>query len=165
MSKHITYTLADFSENDYGKLGKMFENAFTHTFVKSAGRSDWRKGKNYEIKQNAGTLAYSLDSRMIKGSSRIIYAPYVVLDGNVMDLSATEAFVVERETFIEILSSLGLIREKTATNGKRVLAIQTVWNYKKNAPHSKKKYNELVNALYDNCIMTLEDFLEEEGLT
>ena len=40
--------------------------------------------------------------------------------------------------------------------------IQTFWNHTKQAPHGKK-YGLLLDALYEGCEMTLEEWLEAQG--
>lgn len=151
---------------DCGRLGKAIEmSASGRDFVQRQNAVDaYLHRAHVELKTGSGELG-TVGGKLIKGCSKIIYVPVVLenADGTV-DLSRQEGFYLERETFLEILADLGLIREKTSTAGRRVVSIQTIWNRKANKPHSLKKYNLLMDALYDNCLMTLEELLEEEGL-
>ena len=151
---------------DSGRFGKAIEmSASGRAFVQRQNGIDaYLHYKHIEVKTGSGELG-SVNGKLIKGCSKVIYIPVVVenADGTV-DLSRQEGFYLRRETFLNVLDDLGLIREKTSTTGRRVVSIQTIWNRKLNKPHSAKKYNMLIDALYENCIMTLEELLKSEGL-
>ena len=152
----------NYKETDCGAMGKTFERnlkaCFNHKeIVSRQGKIDFRRDhKCYEIKTGAGEL----DS-LLKG--KIKYVCYVPVVNMNLDIEQQEGFILEREIFLNLLKTCGLIRNKTATNGSRKVTIQTFWNNSKNAPHSKKKYELLLSELYDNCIMTLEEYFECEG--
>lgn len=152
--------------SDHGRLGKAIEMcASGRDYVQKQNAIDaYLHRLHVEVKTGSGELG-TAGGKLIKGCSKIIYIPVVLenADGTV-DLSRQEGFYLERGTFLKILNDLGLIREKTSTAGRRVMSIQTIWNRKQGKPHSLKKFNLLMDALYDNCISTLDELLEEEGL-
>ena len=155
--KNYNYKLTDTGAN-----GKTFERNLKAYFnqqdkVSRQGKIDFRRDRKcYEVKTGAGEL----DS-LLKGKIKYVcYVPVVDINAPV---DRQEGFILERETFINLLETCGLIREKTTTSGSRKVTIQTFWNNSKNAPHSKKKYELLLSELYDNCIMTLDEYFECEG--
>lgn len=137
---------------DTGATGKAFERACKEHLhmlskVARAGRSDMRRANVYhEIKTGAGELGNE-GEKLVKGSSMVIYCPLV--DGE-KEPDRQNAYVMTRETFLFVLNVVGLLREKTSTNGQRKVTIQTFWNNKLNAPHGKK-YFKLLDAL-DACV-------------
>lgn len=149
---------------DCGALGKTTEKALKEALglkvkVAAAGRTDMRKaGVCYEVKTGAGELG-DIGGKLVKGSTMVIYVP--VVDES-RSIDEQEGFVLSRETFLRVLDECGLLREKTSTNGKRKVTIQTFWNRKKNAPHGKGYYR-LLDALYDNCEATLDEWLGERA--
>ena len=151
-----------YNANDNGAMGKTFERDLKILLnkadqVSAAGKVDLRYNRKcIELKTGSGTLAIEGD-KMLKGNSLVIYVPVVDMQAPV---EKQEGFLLSRETFITLLTELELIRVKTATNGSKVVAIQTIWNHKQNKPHSKKKFEALLDALYDNCICTLEEWVE-----
>lgn len=151
-----------YKETDCGAMGKTFERDLKVLLgqadkVASQGRADLRRRYKYiECKTNAGELG-ELGGKLIKGSSLVMYVPVVNM---ALPVEKQEGFLIDRVEFLEILDELGLIRTKKSTNGKMKTTIQTVWNYKQNKPHSLKKYNALLDALYERCEMTLEEWLE-----
>lgn len=111
--------------------------------VSPAGRADFRRGnKWYEFKHSAGELGND-GEKLVKGSSMVCYAP-IIRDND--ELAYIDAYVLSRENFLAILENVGLLREKTSTNGQRKITIQTFWVNKSNTPNGKK-YFYLVNAL------------------
>lgn len=152
------------SQDGHGFYGDTFEvaikNLLGYAELVSRGRSFDLivKGKRYEVKTGAGELG-RVGTKACAGVSRVIYCPVYAED---KPLDEQEAFVLERDTFIQVLEEVGLYRsEKTPTNGRsQVQAIQTFWNRSKNAPHGKK-YFALIDALYENTLMDWEDFLNE----
>ena len=153
---------AMYNENDCGAMGKTFERDLKVLLglvdeVASPGKTDFRKRyKNGEAKTGAGELG-ELGGKLIKGSSFGVDVPVVNMD---LPVERQEGFVLDRAVFIEMLDSLGLLRTKKSTSGAMKVTIQTFWNHKQNKPHSAKKYNALMDALYENCEMTLEEWLE-----
>ena len=118
--------------------------------------------KRYECKTGAGELGNSGETAM-RGVSTVLYCPVF---NPAVDLYHQEAFVISRDTFLEVLHNVGLYRaEKVTTNTYRGKddctrqAIQTFWNHSKNAPHGKK-YFALLDELYEHCDMTLDEFLQ-----
>ena len=137
-----------YKPTDTGATGKAFERACKEHLhmiskVARAGQSDLRRAKvYYEVKTSSGELGND-GEKLVKGSSRVIYCPRVESD---KELEKQVAFVLNREDFLHVLESCGLLREKTSTNGQRKITIQTFWNNKLNAPHGKK-YFKLLDAL------------------
>lgn len=153
----------NYKTTDSGKFGKAIEISIKEYFnrkntnVSSAGKTDFIKArKHYEIKTGAGELGL-IDSRLVKGSSLVLYVPVVYGDGTIEE---QEGFFLTRDMFLQTIEQAGLMRTKKATNGTMKTTIQTFWNVKENKPHSKKAYERLIDALYENCEMTLEEWLE-----
>lgn len=118
-----------------------------------------RKCINYEVKTGSGELKKGRAKKMLSYCSIVIYFPVVYEN---LPLSRQEGFVIERNDFLEILFSLGLVREKIASDGVTpVTSIQTIYNRKQGKPHSKKKFDALLSLLYDNCIITFDEWLNE----
>ena len=141
-----------YKPTDTGATGKAFERACKEHLhmlskVARAGQSDLRRAKvYYEVKTSSGELGND-GEKLVKGSSRVIYCPRVESD---KELEKQVAFVLNREDFLHVLESCGLLREKTSTSGQRKITIQTFWNNKLNAPHGKK-YFKLLDAL-NTCV-------------
>lgn len=153
----------EYKVTDCGRYGKAMERTCTgKAKAKAAGKVDWYHLKErYEVKTGAGELA-NYGEKLLKNSKKVLYIPvvYEEEDGSVLP-EYQEGFILDRETFLAVLDSVGLIREKVSTAGVRKITIQTFWNRSKNAPHGSK-YEKLIDALYDNCLETLEDMLERE---
>jgi len=146
-----------------GHFGDTFDAGIKNVFgmgnLISRGRSVdlVLNGKHYELKTGAGELG-SADKKPLHGSSMVIYCP--VYD-ETLPVEEQEAFVIEKNAFLQVIKDAGLYREtKTSTNNRQVHAIQTFWNRSKKAPHSKKAYNRLLDGLYDNMDMMLDEFIE-----
>lgn len=161
-----------YKKNDCGAIGKLFEAELKRTVglkeaVSKAGKVDMRKcKKNYEIKQGAGELGNAGD-KLLKGCSRVVYVPVVTGEPKSEEdisewIKSQEGFVLERETFLQCIENAGLLREKISSAGIAKITIQTFWNNKLDKPHGKKYY-ALLDQLYENCLCTLEDWLEEVG--
>ena len=151
-----------YKETDCGAMGKTFERDLKVLFgqadkVASPGKADLRRRYKYvECKTNAGELG-EVGGKLIKGSSLVLYVPVVNME---LPVEKQEGFLIDRVVFLETLEELELIRTKKSTSGKMKTTIQTIWNYKQNKPHSLKKYNALLDALYERCEMTLEEWVE-----
>lgn len=153
----------NYKTTDSGKFGKAIEISIKEYFnrkntnVSSAGKTDFIKArKHYEVKTGAGELGL-LDGRLVKGSSLVLYVPVVYGDGTIEE---QEGFFLTRENFLKAIEISGLMRTKKATNGTIKTTIQTFWNAKQNKPHSVKAYNRLLDAMYEMCECTLEEWLE-----
>lgn len=151
--------------SDSGRFGKAVEMAITEKdHVKASGKCDWNHLRTqFEIKSGAGELKITKTGR-IAHCKKILYIPVPVTEesygGEVLDPFKQEGFIVDADEFLSILQDVGLFREsKKKTDGSYTPAIQTFWNRKKNAPHGKG-YERLLDALYERCEETLEDFLE-----
>ncbi|HZJ75992.1 MAG TPA: hypothetical protein VFD25_05325 [Clostridia bacterium] len=146
-----------------GHFGDTFDAGIKNIFgmgnLVSRGRS-WDlvlNGKRYELKTGAGELG-NANMKAIYGSSKVIYCP--VYDEK-LSVEEQEAFVIDKKAFLQVIKDAGLYREsKTTTNNRQVHAIQTFWNRTKKAPHSKKAYERLLDGLYDNMNMMLDEFIE-----
>ena len=146
-----------------GHFGDTFDAGIKNVFgmgnLVSRGRS-WDlvlDGKRYELKTGAGELG-NTDIKALHGSSMVIYCP--VYD-ETLSVEEQEAFVIDKNTFLQVIKNAGLYREsKTTTNNRQVHAIQTFWNRSKEAPHSKKAYERLLDGLYNNMDMMLDEFIE-----
>ena len=151
-----------YKANDDGAMGKTFERDLKVLLgqadkVASPSKADFRRRYKYgEIKTGAGELG-NLGGKLIKGSSFVVYVPVVDME---KPAEKQEGFVLDRTTFIEMLEELGLIRTKKSTSGAMKVTIQTFWNHKAGKPTSVKKYNALLDALYERCAYTLEEWLE-----
>ena len=137
------------NEKNCGWRGDAFETGtkeflgFKNPHVSKSGRPDPRRGERwYEFKHSAGELGI-VNDKLIKESSMVCYAPIIRDDD---ELAYINAYVLSRENFLAILENVGLLREKTSSNGQRKITIQTFWNNKLNAPHGKK-YFKLLDAL------------------
>lgn len=137
------------NEKNCGWRGDAFETGtkeflgFKNPHVSKAGKSDLRRGDRwYEFKHSAGELGNE-GEKLVKGSSMVCYAPIIRDDD---ELAYIEAYVLSRENFLAILENVGLLREKTSTNGQRKITIQTFWVNKSDKPNGKK-YFYLINAL------------------
>lgn len=134
-----------YADNDCGRNGKAFERLCKETLhmqskVAAPGRTDMRRAAQcYEVKTGAGELG-RLGDKLVKGSRYVIYCPVINPD---KELAGQRAYVMTRDTFLEVLSEAGLLREKTSTKGERKITIQTFWNGKLNAPHGKKYFKLL----------------------
>ena len=154
---------------DCGRIGKAVETSMTERYCKASGKIDWRHlGVAYEIKTGAGELHLSAKGDKIVGCKKVLYipVPYVeTVDGKeVINPEQQEGFILDRAVFLDLLKDVGLFREsKTTTDGKTTAAIQTFWVRKTNKPHSQKKYNALIDALYERCEETLADMIDRES--
>lgn len=151
----------NYKASDSGMMGKTFERDLKAAFnqraqVSKQGKIDFRRARVcYEVKTGAGELDY-----LMRSSIRyVVYVPVVDMG---RDVTAQEGFIIERDAFLNALDEIGLIRRKTATCGAERVTIQTFWNAKQGKPHGAK-YPKLLDELYDNCVMTLEEFFENEG--
>lgn len=158
-----TYT---FNKTDRGIYGDAFEMAIKNALgVKDAdrvspkGKPDFRfNRKCYDAKQNATCIQYAGESGYIKGSSRVIYAPYIAYTVEEetaltisisVDLANTEFFVLERDAFVEFLLATKGAAKRNESRGD--INIQTVYNYTKRANHGKL-YDKLTAWAYENAL-------------
>ena len=150
------------NEENAGFYGMVFECAIKKALGKNAvvspcGRVDLQKGKKYEIKQNGGEL-FPVSRHEIKGVSMVIYAPFIDMS---LDLEEQTAFVVERHEFLEILESTKCLRGcKKSSDGREVVSVQTLYNYKLNAPHGAKGRKLIAEFKRRGC-KTLAEWLSE----
>lgn len=157
----MLHSFEEYKATDCGRWGKAFERANKNHFnqkdkISKQGAVDSRRrGKCFEDKTGAGELDFLY-------RSKVKYVKYVpVVDENVAECYQ-EGFIFEREVFLNMLEDIGLVRSKISTSGQERITIQTFWNHSKNKPHGKK-YFALIDACYDNCIMTLEEYYEAGG--
>ena len=151
------------SVNGDGHFGDTFDAGIKNVFgmgnLVSRGRSIdlILNGLHFELKTGGGELG-DVDKKALRGCPLVIYC--TVFDEAVC-IEEQEAFVIEREKFLAVIKGAGLYREsKTTTNNRQVHAIQTFWNRSKNSPHSKKAYERLLDGLYNNMSMMLDEFIE-----
>lgn len=129
--------------------------------VRAVGKTDLRlmiEGKlcKVEVKTGAGRLLHDC-----RGNSYMLYCPVVNLEA---DIYHQEAFLIRRKLFIQILQDVGLYRaSKDSTSGPATEAIQTFWNRKLNKPHGRK-YEKLLDRLYEESYGTIDVYLQEQGL-
>ena len=151
----------NFNNNDCGRLGKAFECNLKAKFnqtvkVSAQGKIDFKRdNKCFEVKTGAGELDFLYKSKV----KYVVYVPVVV---ETQDVTAQEGFVLDREAFLNCIETAGLLRNKISTSGQEKVTIQTFWNGKLNKPHGKK-YFALLDLLYDNCLMTLEEYFDCDG--
>lgn len=133
---------------------------FKNPHVSKSGKPDLRRGGRwYEFKHSAGELG-AVNDKLVKGSSMVCYAP-IIRDND--ELANIKAYVLSREDFLAILENVGLLREKTSTNGQRKITIQTFWVNKSDKPNGKKYFylvDALEKAIKDGCAMRFADWLE-----
>jgi hypothetical protein len=147
---------------DSGALGKSFERDVKAFFnqkavVSKQGKIDFRrKSKCYELKTGAGELDFLFKSKI----RYVVYVPVVI---EALPVEKQEGFVLERETFLELLEEVGLVRHKVSTSGQDRVTIQTFWNHKLNKAHGKK-YFDLLDQLYDKSLVTFDQFMADEGI-
>ena len=152
-----------FNKTDSGYIGKAFEMAVKSALnrknanrVSPCGQTDFIYNRcHYEVKQNGSCVQYHEGEKMVKGSKRIIYATHIahtITDENdttitiVVDLGATDMFIVDRDEFIDFLKSVNGIK----FNASRGTAnIQTCYNYKKDAYHGRLGHR-IEEWAYDN---------------
>lgn len=155
------YSFDSYKATDCGKWGKAFERANKEHFgqrdkVSKQGAVDSRRhGKCFEDKTGAGELDFLYHSK-------VKYVKYVPVVAENVAVCYQEGFIFEREAFLEMLEEIGLVRTKISTSGQEKVTIQTFWNHKLNKPHGKK-YFDLLDACYERCIMTLEEYYEAGG--
>ena len=152
------------SVNGSGHFGDTFDAGMKDVFgmgnLVSRGKSVdlILDGRHIELKTGSSELG-NADAKALRGCPLVIYCP--VFDENAA-IEDQEAFVIKRDKFLQVIKDAGLYREtKTTTNGRQVHAIQTFWNRTKKAPHSKKAYDRLMDGLYENMEMMLDEFIAE----
>lgn len=157
----MLHSFNDYKVTDCGRWGKAFERGDKVYFgqvdkVSKQGTIDSRRcGKCFEVKTGAGELDYLY-------RSSIKYVKFTPVVREEFAACYQEGFIFERVAFLDMLEELGLVREKISTSGQHRTAIQTFWNHSKNKPHGKK-YFDLLDACYERCIMTLEEYYEAGG--
>lgn len=157
----MLYSFDSYKVEDSGRWGKAFERANKAHFgqadkVSKQGAVDSRrKGKCFEDKTGAGELDYLY-------RSKVKYVKFVPVVAENVAVCYQEGFIFDRVTFLTMLEELGLVRSKISTSGQEKVTIQTFWNHSKNKPHGAKYY-KLIDACYDRCIMTLEEYYEAGG--
>lgn len=167
-----------FKTRDYGAIGDALEMAIkkavgykpAYIKVSKPGKSDVRIDRRWtECKQGAGELSGADMTKLLVGSSRVLFVPVVVLDGTdgnyTLDPYKQEGFILDKKLFIDTLESIGAIREKVGSDGITRKTIQTFWNRSKNAPHGKT-LERIMNALYtlvdEGLALSVEDLLSAE---
>lgn len=120
--------------------------------LKSQGRSDVKYHYNYDVKQASSPIKYG-EKDYIFGSSRLIYSPHIkyqivdIVDNIAtieVDIRDQSVYCIAKNDFLEIIDILGL---KKVNKSRNTLNINTIWNYTKNKPHSKKKLEQLTDLL------------------
>lgn len=173
--------LGSYSIADSGAFGKAFEAALTGKRCKVSGKVDrWLGHTRLEVKTAGGQLWLD-GEETIAHADKVLYCPVPIADADgYVDPYKQEAFLLNKEAFLEALEQAGAIRtdkirtpearaKKAAENGergpvqpgefKRSVAIQTFWNRKANKPHGRLLYR-ILDAMYENCECTLEELLE-----
>jgi hypothetical protein len=131
--------------------------------IRPAGATDFiYNHKYYDIKQNGSVLKYERFKKWVRGSNRIIYAThvdYVIVHQTddfiaiMINLTATDFFVVDRYEFIDFLKSINGIKYNAS---RECYNVQTMYNYTKDAYHGAKgrKLEEWMqeNALEDDVL-------------
>lgn len=154
-------TFGYFSVTDSGKWGKAFESSLKAYFhqkpkVSKQGKIDFRRDRKcFEVKTGAGELDYIIKSKI----KYIVFVP--VVNENIV-VEKQEGFIFKRETFLDILEKVGLIRTKISTSGQEKVTIQTFYNHSKNKPHGKK-YFLLLDECYNHCLMDLSEYFNGNG--
>lgn len=151
----------EYKITDSGLNGKTFERDLKAFFNQKAvvsrqGKIDFRRNRAcYEVKTGAGELDFLFHSKV----KYVVYVPVVKMNEAI---DRQEGFILERETFLSILEDVGLVRSKVSTSGQQKVTIQTFWNNSKGKPHGKK-YFALLDRLYEDSLVTFDQFLEDGG--
>jgi hypothetical protein len=151
----------EYKATDSGTNGKTFERDLKAFFgqravVSKQGKIDFRRARVcFEVKTGAGELDYLLHSKV----KYVVYVPVVRMN---QPIERQEGFILNRETFLAILDEVGLIRSKVSTSGQVKTTIQTFWNNSKGKAHGKK-YFALLDRLYEDSLVTFDQFLEDGG--
>ena len=151
-----------FNVGNDGFYGMVFEASIKHALGREAtvspcGRVDLQCGKRYEVKQNGGEL-YPVSRNEVRGVSMVIYAPWIDMN---KPLESQVAFVVDRHEFIDILEATKCLRgRKLSSDGREVVSVQTLYNYKLGAPHGAKG-RKLIAEFYRRGCKTLAEWLAE----
>lgn len=155
-----------FNIDDKGFLGKAYEMATKFAVdiadadtVSPKGKPDFRfNRKCYDVKQNGTVIQYANESGYIKGSSRVIYAPYIAYTVEErtaetitvsVDLANTEFFVLDRDAFVKFLLTTKGATKRNAKRGN--INIQTVYNYTKREKHGNL-YDKITAWAYENAL-------------
>lgn len=105
---------------------------------------------HYDIKQNGSPYEYG-DKKALYGSSKVIYAPYIkyrVIEECweyariEIDIREQEFYAIKRNNFIKIAKEFGKHNPSRDTSN-----IQSIYNYSRNEPISKKKLNAIREVL------------------
>lgn len=159
-NNNLSEVFQEYRPSDCGKWGKAGERSLKRRYgmkdkVSKPGQVDFRRARVcYEVKTGGGEVKSLLNSKL----KYVLYIPVVREE---LSEAEQEGFLVDREVFLEMLEGLGLLRHKVTTRGTDTVSIQTFWNHSKNKPHGRV-YFDLLDALYDNCIMTLEEFMAQD---
>ena len=155
-----------FGLNDKGIYGDAFEKAIKEALrlanadiVSPKGKPDFRYNRKcYDAKQNGTVIQYAGESGYVKGSSRVIYAPYIAYNIESrtadtitisVDLCNTEFFVLDRDDFIAFLLATKGATKRNESRGD--VNIQTVYNYTKRAKHGRL-YDKITAWAYENAL-------------
>lgn len=164
--------------------GHAFERAIKYALgikeynrTSGSGKSDFRyKNKNYDSKQNGSPIKYGDHKNFVKGSNRIIYAPFisyrVIKETDekiwvVVDLTATQMYVVDKMEFVNFILDNGLYKNN---NSRVQVNVQSGYIYKSGKYHGRtsKRICEWCyeHELTDTDIIDriLEKSYEEMGL-
>lgn len=121
--------------------------------------------KRYDIKQNGSPYEYG-DKKAIYGSGRVIYTPYIRYEiieecwdyaRIEIDVRQQEFYTIKRDNFIKIAKVFGKHNPTRDTSN-----IQSIYNYSKAEPISRKKLNAIREMLemYDETADTLATLLK-----
>ena len=146
--------------NRYGNAAEMLIKAFlnfTDCRVSAQNEPDIIfSGVEYEVKTGSGTLSAE-GNEPIPNCDYVVYIPHV---DETVSLRRQEGFVIAREKFLRIMNDLHLIRwSKNNGRGGQSIGLQTIWNRKQGKPHSLKTFTALLDALYEQSEMTLDEWL------
>lgn len=166
-------TIYTFNKKDKGYIGDAFEMEIKRALgfkdcdsISTAGKTDIKYGKYYEVKQNGGVMKYHDSTKMFVGSSRVIYATHVSYTvvaeteetiSLTVDLTTTDMFVLDKKAFIKFLTTTeGFCKENKQRNE---INIQTMYNYKKDAYHGRK--GKILEAWADENKLFDDDIIEQ----
>lgn len=156
--------MKNFSENknDCGRWGdaaEMDTKDFFGQIVKVAAQDkvDFRRDRKcYEVKTGAGELDFCYRTKV----KYIIVIPVVQ---EKLPIERQEGFVLTMQDFLDGIENIdGMVRRKVGTDGKVKTTLQTFWVHKTNKPHGKLIYPYL-DMLYERCLLTFAEFLENGG--
>lgn len=116
-----------------------------------------------DVKQGSSVLSYTNEEKTLcKGSKLVLFIPVVeIATSSQVIPQRQEGFILNKFDFLEMLRSIDLVREDKPQTNKDYfeMSIQSFYNRKQGKPTSQRKFDQLIDGLYNTCICTLEDLI------